>query len=434
MKNNTVKGFSLVEMLLTVMVVMGLLVAVFNLLEDYAETELARSTTKYMENIALAVQDIIDDPVYFQEVYAQANARPSDVLELTMADLVDGFGAIPGSTRLNENIRNQTPIGSEVTIMLRIADNPASDNDVQALEIIVATMDLILDERVRRAATEAGAYGGMLRDGSNQVTSAFASWSVNVNDLAGTAWAGRVAANPPTTEDGAYLVHYRHASFEDAAGDYMFRISIPGRPELNRMYTDLNMGTHNIMGTDNLNLSGNLTLDGGAMINRSVVTGGNTTVNKGDVIAGGRFQANSMQIKGTGSGVTGTLGVDDSINISRVNLNGVLNAETAELRGGVTSSSTLTTTALALRGGVTRAGQINATNLHGSGAKPDVIISGQLNSSRFNTQTLNVQNGNVGVLDAKIGGNATIGSRLNAPNIGFGNASVGTFGTCDEGC
>ena len=68
------KGFSLVEMLLTIMVVTGLLIAVFELLEDYVEKELAVATADYMENIALAVQDIVEDPAYFQEAYALADA------------------------------------------------------------------------------------------------------------------------------------------------------------------------------------------------------------------------------------------------------------------------------------------------------------------------------------------------------------------------
>ena len=82
------RGFSLLEMLLTTMVFTGLLVAVFNLLEEYAEKQLAQSTSDYMENIALAVEDILVNPLYFQEIYDLADARANDVLELSLNDLI----------------------------------------------------------------------------------------------------------------------------------------------------------------------------------------------------------------------------------------------------------------------------------------------------------------------------------------------------------
>ncbi|PCI01888.1 MAG: hypothetical protein COB76_00265 [Alphaproteobacteria bacterium] len=427
-------GFSLLEMLLTVMIVSGLLVAVFNLLEEYAEKQLAESTAEYMENIALAVEDILVDPILFQQAYALADARPSDVLELSLNDLTSGFDGIPASTRLNENIRNRTPMGSEIDVILRIADNPAIDTDAQAMEIIVATRTPIIDERARRAAIAAGPYGGLLRDDNAPIESSFASWAVNLADLAGTAWVAAVAAEPPVENETAYLIHYRHMSFEESAGDYMFRISIPGRPELNRMFTNLNMGTHNIMGTDNFDIGGDLTLEGRALVNGDMRVVGATRINEGTVTAGQRIRSGSMTVNGTGGGVTGHLTVDDSVNISRLNISGQLNANTAELRQGLDTTNQVTVEDLQLLSGVASAGSVNATRLQGSGGSPNITVQGQINASNLTTNILAVQGGNVGTLDTIAAGDVIIGGELRAQNIGLGDANISTFGACDRGC
>lgn len=428
------RGFSLLEMLLTTMIVSGLLVAVFNLLEDYAEKRLAESTAEYMENIALAVEDIIADPLYFQAAYDAADARPGDILELSLTDLTTGFGTIPGSTRLNENIRNRTPMGSEINILLRIADNPVDTTDSQAMEILVTTSEPIIDERARRAASAAGPYGGLLRDAGEPIRSSFASWRVTMADLAGTDWANGVAATPPVMNETAYLVHYRHMSFDESAGDYMFRVSVPGRPELNRMYTNLNMGTHNIMGTDNFDLSGNLDLQGRAMINGNARIQGNTIIERGNVTAANRYHADSIIVNGAGGGVTGNLTVDDAININLLNLSGQLNAQTAEFREGVDTTNQITADNILLQDGINSSGSINATRLQGNGSNPDIVIQGQMNASDYRTETLTVQSGNVGTLDTITDANLSVNGELRANDIGLGGVNVTTFGVCDRGC
>ena len=431
LQNN--KGFSLVEMLLTVMLITGLLTAIFNVLEEYAEKELATSTAQYMETVALGVQDILDNPLHFQEVYALADAAPADTLELSINEIVDGFGGIPASTRLNDGIRNQTPMGSPITIMVKIADNPASTNDTEALEIIVATTERLLDERVRRAATIAGPYGGTLRAEGEPIRSAFASWSVNPLDLAGTIWGDSVVANPPSVDNGAYLVHYRFASFADVVGDYMFRVRVSDRPELNRMYANLNMGTHNIMGTDNLDLSGNLNLDGRALVNGAMQVSGNTTIRQGDISAGRRFSTNNMIVQGVGGGSTGQLIVDDMITMQGLNLSGQLNSVTANFRRNVTTSGQISSDLVQLQNGIASAGTINATALQGAPGL-NVNVAGQMNGSIVPVQNLTVQSGHTGVIDMVAHGDVRTVGRLQSQNIGFNGLSVQTFGACDEGC
>jgi type II secretory pathway pseudopilin PulG len=433
MKHQNNKGFSLVEMLLTVMLVTGLLVAIFNVLEEYAEKELATSTAKYMDSIALAVQDILNNPLHFQDVYALADASPANTLELSIQDVAAGFDTIPASTRLNGNIRNRTPIGSPITILIRLADDPTDTTDIEALEIIVATTERLLDERVRRVATIAGPYGGFMREEGEFIRSAFASWSIDPLLLAGTSWGDSVVANPPSLEDGIYLVNYRHASFDDIAGDYMFRVRIPGRPEFNRMYTDLNMGTHNILGTDNFNLNNNLSLDGRALINGQMRVTGDTNLQQGDIIAGERFITNNMVVQGLGGGTTGQLIVDDSLNIGTVNLSGQLNAATANFRSDFASGGQISSDNTILQSGISSAGTVNATSLAGA-SNLSVNVAGSLNASNMQAADLSVQSGRTGVIDMVATGNMSSVNGVSGANMGFQQTNVTTFGTCNEGC
>lgn len=435
-KNINKKGFSLVEMLLTVMVVTGLLVAVFELLEDYVEKELAIATADYMENIALAVQDIVESPEYFQEAYALANARPSDTLELSFNDLVNGFGTIPASTRLNASVRERNPMGAGISVLLRIADNPADLTDIQSFDILVATNERIIDERLRRAATESGGYGGLIREAGDPIRNAFSSWEIPVSNFSGTTWANTVSTVPASIDEGGYLAHYRHVSFEDIAGDYMFRVSVPGRPDLNRMYTTLNMGNNNIMGTDNLDLSQDLNLRGQALVNGNVAVGGATRIQQGDVYAGQRFSATHAVVRGTGAGRTGNLTVDDSINMGRANMTGQINANEATMLGGLNTSNQVDSTIVRMHGGIASAGRIQATTLTSGGgaSRPNVNVSGTYAASDLRTGTLNVTAGNVGVMGALAQGSGSITGNVSAPVIGVDNLRVGTFGLCNRGC
>lgn len=430
------KGFSLVEMLLTIMVVTGLLIVIFELLEDYVEKELAVATADYMENIALAVQDIVENPTYFQQAYALADARPSDTLELSLNDLVEGFGTIPGSTRLNQMVRERNPMGASISVLLRIADNPSDLSDVQAFDILVATNEQIIDERLRRAATAAGGHGGLIREGATTIRNAFASWEIPVNNFSGTAWAAAVTTTPATIEEGGYLAHYRHVSFEDIAGDYMFRVSVPGRPDLNRMYTNLDMGSNNIMGADNFALSNDMILEGQAIIDGDMSVTGLTQINQGDVYAGRRFKANSAGIRGVANGgVTGNFTVDDSINIGSINMGGQVNAVTATMRSGLDTSAQVDTTNIHMYGGISSVGDgIQTSNLHSNSGDTQILSMGRVSAASLNASTLTVSSGRVGAENIVATGAVNVSGSIVSPTVASDNLSVGTFGACDKGC
>jgi len=433
------KGFSLLEMLLSVVVVSGLLVVVFELLEDYVEKELAVATADYMENIALAVQDIVEDPTYFQEAYTMARARPSDTLELSLSDLVNGIGAIPGSARLNKMIRDRNPMGVSVSVLLRIADDPSNSSDVQAFDILVATNERIVDERLRRAATAAGGYGGLIREGAASIRNAFASWEIPVNHFSGTTWANTVASIPASIEDGGYLAHYRHMSFGDVTGDYMFRVSVPGRSDLNTMYTNLDMGSNNIMGIDNFELSRDARLRGQVVVDGNVgVTRGTTQINQGNVYAGQRFTAQRAVVigKGIGEGKTGSLTVDDRINVGNLNLSGQLNAETATMHRDFVTTGQVDVTNAFLGDISNVGGKIQTKALVGA---PDTTIDlkseGKISAAglRIN-ENLIIESGNVGTESVIATGAVDIGGKLTSPTVSSDDLAVQTFGTCDRGC
>jgi Tfp pilus assembly protein PilE len=116
------QGFSILETLLTTVVVIGILLAIFNFFEDYAEKVLAKSTAKYFNSVSDAVEEMINNKNYFNIIYAMADAETNDILELNLNDLINGFGLVPNdiapSTVLNANLRQQTPLKTGVNIMV----------------------------------------------------------------------------------------------------------------------------------------------------------------------------------------------------------------------------------------------------------------------------------------------------------------------------
>ena len=437
--SSTQKGFSILETLLTTAVVVGVLLVVFNLFEDYAEKTLVRSTAKYLDDISLAVEEIVNDETYFNILYTLADAETNDVLELSINNLINGFGVvpnnIPASTILNSNVRQETPLKTGVEIMVRVADNPAITTDANALEIIIITDERVLVSRARSVASELGAYGGHYIDAADNIRNSFRSWEVDPAVLNDSTWAGLAATNPPSQANGAYIVHYKHKSYEDIAGDYLYRDLVVGSPELNQMNTDLNLGENNIVGVDNLEIDNDLTLGANAIVNGSVNIS-NATFTESNFTAENQMTTGNALIRGNGSGVRGNFSVENSLSITNFSANGSVSANNATFSNGISTTGEVRSNGrLEFEQGF-QANSVSVGNLRGrSGTTFDVNVGGDLKAADLTTNRLAVGgSGNIGAIDTQVSGNLGVTGDINVPSVGFGTLNVTTFGACDRGC
>ena len=99
-----------------------------------------------------------------------------------------------------------------------------------------------------RIASEAGAEGGTIDTANNTAQGSYGSWSVSMNGYANPG-AGHLAA----------LVAYSGGQLQS---DYLYRVAVPGQPQLNTMQTNLNMGSNSVNNANEVNAQSE-TLAGG---------------------------------------------------------------------------------------------------------------------------------------------------------------------------
>jgi len=429
-------GFTLIEALLTTIVVAGIFIVIFNILSDYAENILARSTSNYMNGLSLAVEEIIEVPDNFQNIYAAANANPNDILELTTSDLVNGFTAngvlISPSASVNSSLRNSSPLRTGINIMVKIGDNPAISTDAQALEIILAADARIRDSRVRKAAEDSKIYGGFYRE-VGEAKSAFASWRFDpIAYLNGTAWQGIASANPPSADDGSYLIHYKYVDFENIAGDYLYRVGVSGRPDLNQIYTNLNMGGNDILGADNMNVADNIDVNS-KVISKGTSSMANAVFSNGNFVANRTLQTSTAIVSGVGGGVTGNFSVQgtlDSQSIMRLSQD--ISANDATLSGGLNASTSLSVENMDNVNNITT-NDMFVTNLD-LDSDTDVLVGNQLSTQAATIQNMTITQGDFGTVDAQINDSMTVNGQIISPRIVLDTLDVDEFGACDNDC
>lgn len=99
-----------------------------------------------------------------------------------------------------------------------------------------------------RIASEAGAEGGTIDTANNTAQGSYGGWSVSMNGYANPG-AGHLAA----------LVAYSGGQLQS---DYLYRVAVPGQPQLNTMQTNLNMGSNSVNNANEVNAQSE-TLAGG---------------------------------------------------------------------------------------------------------------------------------------------------------------------------
>lgn len=101
---------------------------------------------------------------------------------------------------------------------------------------------------IRRVAQIIGVQGGYISSSDTAIAQG-AAWQVPLSNYGVSPGAGRLAT-ALFFQDGAI------------ANDYLYRNAVPGRPELNRMNTALNMGGNNIEAAGTINANGDVNAQG----------------------------------------------------------------------------------------------------------------------------------------------------------------------------
>lgn len=425
----TQSGFSLLEMLLSTAVLAVLSIAILNVLQSYANRVAAKSESEYIKEIALSVQEILRNPEYYQAIYSQADLQSNDLIEIEVNDLVDGFMAnginIPPSNILNSRVRG------DLTVVIKTSDVGAN----QALSMMITLKSPKEITRANKIATFLGEYGGIYNENNTDVVNVFGSWRFPIAEIQPSIISNIITANPPTS-DRVYYFYYKHVPFDYLAGDYLYRTAIPGRPELNRMFTPLNMGGNNITGADDIAVNGDLNLSSGAMLNRPLNVQGDTVITNGDLIVGGTMNTNNVTIRGVGTGNRGNFIIQGAMNISdTATIRNELNASEANFLNGMATTGQLDVRTLISDGDI-QSDRVFASTITTSdpSQRQNVNVTQQIGAGSLNTDAMIVRLGDVGAIDTLITNDAVFQGQLLTNDSEINDLNPVVFGACDNGC
>lgn len=465
-------GFTLLEMLLTTGVVAISLLVITNVLEDSARNATYTVNATYMESVMEYANDAVDTLDGFNAMYAAALSAPPNytvevsifnstvgipnILPFTLAS-GDGTANIPPNPSLGALAAGQfsevAPMGTQVTALYSILDNPLIATDERRLAVIIATLNPMAEQDLRPAALSIGVGGGYISAvpptvagiclviGCNEtVRSAFGTWSLDATTLAGTRWRTAFDTAPPVAGQRGYLFSFRFVAESDIAGDYLYRTPQPANPELNTMFVDIDMAGNDIVGVDNLQVNTDFQARSDIHVQGSAHFDGNFQGLGADVTVNGTVDAGALSVSQTYT--------DSPSNFTAPTRNNVV-VEGDLDTGSSNVSETITAPSAVL--GTLQSPAIRATDTTVNGALDVTSPASGIFSTDVLTNQLNVANGTrtgsietssvnaigtVGTLNVINTGNNTIGT-VNTPIVDFsasGSLTINQLEQCLSGC
>jgi prepilin-type N-terminal cleavage/methylation domain-containing protein len=466
---DTEKGFTLLEMLLTVTVLGSALLLVSNILQQSARGAFYKSNAGYMDSIMDVALDYVDDVTNFNIIYSQIDAAPVTVMEVPIyatAGVVNplGFALESGAATLQPHpgisgsgVSDTSPFKQNVTVLYR---NITAVPTEPAIEVVVALLGPIPERDLREAAQALGAggayistidIGGCLPAGcAATVQDAFGgNNNVQTNVYAGTRLLAALGATPPSAANGGYLLYRRTVTLNEIAGDYLYRTPQLANPQLNRMETDLDLANNNIVGVDNMAVSGagGLNVLSDLHAQGSVFTTGAMQVQGGDlsVVGDVAVQGDIDMTPGYDTAQPNINVPPQSVSVGRTytsagNLNAAQDvrvANTAAVNGDLQSASIQGeninvggTLDVAIAGG----GAPNGIFTQNLTAQGDVTVNDVTRAGNLVTDQPLAINGNLGALEV-LTEDIAVGGDLDTQIINMnGPASISNLKECNIGC
>ncbi|CAJ19829.1 shufflon system plasmid conjugative transfer pilus tip adhesin PilV [Xanthomonas euvesicatoria] len=215
------RGFVLMELVIALAILAALSIGLISVIRSQAQSK----------QLAIAANQLVDftnaTEQYVKNEYNTilSSAGTTSPVVISVANL-QAAGLLPASYP-NANVFGQVPTGRS---------RKASGNTLETLVIYtggVALSQSDLDELAGLAAQQGVAGGSVGSADTTRAVGFLGAWSMPLSNFAISPGAGRAAAN----------VSYTNEARSDTA---LHRQAIPGRPELNRMSTSIDMANNSI--------------------------------------------------------------------------------------------------------------------------------------------------------------------------------------------
>ncbi|MCZ7830996.1 shufflon system plasmid conjugative transfer pilus tip adhesin PilV [Pseudomonas aeruginosa] len=259
------QGFAAIEMIVVLILVISALGIGAQAMFDHADNMAAQTTADHQKIISDAAAAYIKDN-YAAVVAAAGPATPATITTTMLKNT--GY--------LETSVADLNSFGQAYRV-LAIEPTP---NKLQTL-VVTTGGETISETSIRRIAKQVGARGGYVSNvDTARVEGSFGGWGVPLASYGVSPGAGHLAT-ALFFDDGALT------------NDYLYRNSVAGHPEVNRMNTSIDMGGNNLNNTGTVNattanITGNAAVAGNATVGGTIK--GQTADITGETYTGGWFR------------------------------------------------------------------------------------------------------------------------------------------------
>ncbi|MBU6235120.1 MAG: shufflon system plasmid conjugative transfer pilus tip adhesin PilV [Alphaproteobacteria bacterium] len=274
----TQKGFTLLEVLMVIGLMSMLLAGMYKVFDDWAQRSQNRTAASDILRLQNAAEEYVLANFDAFTTGADLNVfREIDINDLkTFNYLPSGYvarNAFKQDMRVFRRFVHVEKKNRDGTDALNASGSQIYINTIEVVAVsdnrgavIVRVPNKRLLDTAQAGGPDMGVISNMVLAGTtfvNRATSVYNGWYVALAALAGAGYAATPDAN------GGYLSSYGIVTAEgtEPNDEWLYRLAINGRPELNRMDTDLRMNNNPIqnVGTfvaDKVNVTGNAVMRG----------------------------------------------------------------------------------------------------------------------------------------------------------------------------
>lgn len=292
------RGFTAIELIVVLIVSVAAIGLGGQYLSNYADAQVDQAAADHMKTISDAAVKYIKDN--YAAVTANATPTTPAVITVTM---------LKSTSYLTSSVTDQNAYGQTYQVL---ALQPVA-NKLQTL-VITTGGETIPEMSIRRIAQLSGARGGFIST-SNPATAtgSYGGWSMPLASYGVSPGAGHIAT--ALFFDDGMLV-----------SDYLYRSTVPGHPELNRMNTAVDMGGNNVNNASAVNAQ------------QVVVPAGNSVKIGNTALYGDSLNAAVRSAPGGAVYAQDTNGNYVTVNSGSVNANGNINASGNMAAGGAVNA------------------------------------------------------------------------------------------------
>ncbi|QYY33735.1 shufflon system plasmid conjugative transfer pilus tip adhesin PilV (plasmid) [Cupriavidus pinatubonensis] len=220
MVRRRLKGFTLIELSVTLTIIGSLFALMWPMLGDYADELVNRNAADQQLLVAKGARKYLDDNI------GTVTASLSGTTPISIP-----FATVQNAGYIPAGLSATTPYGQSYNIVVRRPS--ATATKLEALVVTSGGTAMSPKNALRIARMQRGAGGYIAPSNPNLISGADSQWGSLASDFGMAPGAGHVAT-ALFSSDG------------DGSGDYLWRNAIPGRPELNRMNTAIDMNNQDI--------------------------------------------------------------------------------------------------------------------------------------------------------------------------------------------